>query len=102
MSRTKTKQKKMSIPYQTLELNRQRYKVFGIVTNMDWEGERLIVWQQERCGKSEEVHKVMKEDLAGGKLPSGDFGENAAWWWIMVLSLNLNVIMKRLVLGQAW
>jgi len=44
----------------------------------------------------------MKEDLAGGKLPSGDFGENAAWWWIMVLSLNLNVIMKRLVLGQAW
>jgi len=44
----------------------------------------------------------MKEDLAGGSLPSGDFGENAAWWWIMVLSLNLNVIMKRLVLGQAW
>lgn len=90
------------LPFQTLELNRQRYKIFGIVTNMDWEGERLIVWQQERCGKSEEVHKVMKEDLAGGKLPSGDFGENAAWWWIMVLSLNLNVIMKRLVLGQAW
>ena len=90
------------LPFQILELNRQRYKIFGIVTNMDWEGERLIVWQQERCGKSEEVHKVMKEDLAGGKLPSGDFGENAAWWWIMVLSLNLNVIMKRLVLGQAW
>jgi len=90
------------LPFQTLELNRQRYKIFGIVTNMDWEGDRLIVWQQERCGKSEEVHKVMKEDLAGGKLPSGDFGENAAWWWIMVLSLNLNVIMKRLVLGQAW
>ncbi len=90
------------LPFQTLELNRQRYKIFGIVTNMDWEGDRLIVWQQERCGKSEEVHKVMKEDLAGGNLPSGDFGENAAWWWIMVLSLNLNVIMKRLVLGQAW
>jgi hypothetical protein len=90
------------LPFQTLELNRQRYKIFGIVTNMDWEGERLIVWQQKRCGKSEEVHKVMKEDLAGGNLPSGDFGENAAWWWIMVLSLNLNVIMKRLVLGQAW
>ncbi len=60
-------------------------------------GDRLIIWQQERCGKSEEVHKVMKEDLAGGNLPSGDFGENAAWWLIMVLSLNLNVIMKRLV-----
>jgi hypothetical protein len=29
---------------------------------------------------SKERHK---EDLAGGTLPSGDFGENAAWWWIM-------------------
>ena len=90
------------LPFQTLELNRQRYKVSGIVTNMDWEGEWLIVCQQERCGKSEEEHKVMKEDLAGGKLPSVDFGEISAWWWIMVLSLNLNVIMKRLVLGQRW
>jgi hypothetical protein len=44
----------------------------------------------------------MKEDLAGGKLPSGDFGENAAWWWIMVLALNLNQAMKRLVLGKNW
>jgi hypothetical protein len=26
---------------------------------------------------------VMKEDLAGGPLPSGKFGQNAAWWWIM-------------------
>ncbi len=26
-----------------------------------------------RCGKSEEIHSVMKEDLAGGKLPSGNF-----------------------------
>jgi len=32
----------------------------------------------------------MKDDLAGGKLPSEDFGENAAWWWIMILALNLN------------
>jgi hypothetical protein len=44
----------------------------------------------------------MKEDFAGGKLPSGDFGENAAWWWIMMLSLNLNGIMKKLVLGNSW
>jgi len=25
----------------------------------------------------------MKDDLAGGKLPSDDFGENAAWRWIL-------------------
>ena len=44
----------------------------------------------------------MKEDLAGGKLPSGDFGENAAWWAIMLLALNLNAAMKQLVLPQSW
>jgi hypothetical protein len=44
----------------------------------------------------------MKDDLAGGKLPSGDFGENAAWWWIMIMALNLNAIMKRRVLGTSW
>jgi len=29
-------------------------------------------------------HAVMKDDLAGGSLPSVDFAENAAWWWIMI------------------
>ena len=37
---------------------------------------------------------VMKEDLAGGPLPSGKFGQNAAWWWIMVLALNLDAVMS--------
>ncbi len=91
-----------TLPFQTMKMNRVEYKVFGLVTNMDWEGSRLIQWQHERCGKSEEVHKVMKEDLAGGTLPSGDFGENAAWWAIMVLALNLNVMLKKLVLGRDW
>lgn len=69
---------------------------------MDWEGEKLIHWHRERCGKSEEAHSLMKEDLAGGKLPAGDFGENAAWWWIMILSMNLNSVMKRLALSKSW
>ncbi len=90
------------LPFQTLQMNRVAYKVFGLVSNLDWEGSRLLQWQHERCGKSEEVHKVMKEDLAGGTLPSGDFGENAAWWAIMVLALNLNVMLKKLVLGRDW
>ena len=90
------------LPFQTVEVDFQRYKLFGLVTNMDWDGEKLIHWQRERCGKSEEAHSVMKGDFAGGKLPSGDFGENAAWWWIMILAMNLNTIMKRQVLGGSW
>lgn len=89
-------------PFPTMPMKEGKYKVFGIVTNMDWDGNELIRWLYQRCGKSEEAHSVMKQDLAGGKLPSGDFGENAAWWWIMILALNLNAAMKRLVLGQSW
>ena len=90
-----------SFPFPTLQVNFQRYKLFGLVT-MDWAGEKLIHWHRERCGKSEEAHCVMKEDLAGGKLPSDDFGENAAWWWIMILAMNLNSIVKQVALGKSW
>lgn len=45
---------------------------------------------------------MMKEDLAGGKLPSQLFGANAAWWQIMILAYNVNSAMKRLVLGEKW
>lgn len=89
-------------PFPTMAMSKRKYKVFGIVTDMDWEAQELIPWFYKRCGKSEEAHSVMKEDLAGGKLPSDDFGSNAAWWWIMILALNLNVAMKRLVLGSSW
>lgn len=34
----------------------------------------------------------------GGRLPSGNFGENAAWWWLTVLAFNLNTAMK----SSAW
>src|SRR5271166_3241799 len=79
-----------------------RYKLFGVVTNRTLPGDALIRWQRERCGKSEEAHAVMKDDLAGGRLPSGLFGANAAWWAIMVLAHNLNAMMKRQVLGGDW
>lgn len=78
------------------------YKIRGIVTNRTIDGNELVQWYRQRCGKSEEVHAVMKEDLAGGKLPSGDFGANAAWWGMMLLALNLNAAMKRLALPQSW
>jgi len=95
-------QTQMELPFHTLKMGACNYKVFGTVTNLDWDGEKVIHWQRGRCGKGEEAHSVMKEDLAGGKLPSGKFGVNAAWWWCMILALNLNQAMKRLVLGKNW
>lgn len=94
------------LPFPTIVYHDQdhprRFKLFGVVTNRDLPGEELIWWHRERCGKSEEAHAVMKEDLAGGQLPSKLFGANAAWWSAMILALNLNTLMKRLVLGTGW
>ena len=90
------------LPFPTMKMNMQSYKIFGIVTNRDLEGSELVNWLHKRCGKSEEAHSLMKEDLAGGKLPSSDFGENAAWWWIMILAFNLHAAMKQLALGESW
>lgn len=92
----------LTLPFQTVEFEGRTYKVFGTVTNMKWEGNKLLNWQRERCGKSEEAHSVLKEDLAGGRLPSGKFGCNAAWWAITILAMNLNTLMKRLALGNDW
>ena len=88
----------MDLPFATITCKGLAYRVKGIVTNRDLDGEELIKWHYERCGKSEEAHAVMKTDLAGGTLPSGKFGANAAWWQIMVLAYNLHAAMRLLAL----
>ncbi|MDA8174313.1 MAG: IS1380 family transposase [Nitrospiraceae bacterium] len=93
---------KRDYPCPVAQIKDKRYKVFGVVTNMDWNGQELIQWLYQRCGKSEEAHAAIKNDFAGGRFPSGDFGENAAWWWIAVIAHNLNALMKRLALGESW
>lgn len=92
----------LSLPFPTMHWGGARYKVTGVVTNRDIPGDEVIWWYRERCGKSEEAHSIMKEDLAGGKFPSGLFGANAAWWQVMILAFNLSSAMKRLVLGGEW
>jgi hypothetical protein len=90
------------LPFPNMTFGEKRYKLFGLVSNRDIPGDELIWWHRERCGKAEEMHKIMKEDLAGGHLPSAHFGANAAWWGIMILAFNLNSLMKRLILPEGW
>ena len=78
------------------------HKVSGLVTNRELAGDEVVRWYRQRCGGGEQVHSVLKSDLAGGRLPSGLFGANAAWWAIAVLAFNLSSAMKRLVLGGQW
>ena len=80
----------MELPFPAMELsNRGWYKVLSVVTNRSIAADELIWWSRQRCGKGEEVHSVLKSDLAGGRMPSGLFGANAAWWSISVLAFNL-------------
>ncbi len=79
------------------------YRIRGVVSNrLDLPGDELVRWYRARCGKGEEVHSVLKMDLAGGRLPSGRFGANAAWWTHAVLACNLHAALRTLALGPAW
>ena len=91
------------LPFPTVGFGRKGlHKLFGVVTNRQGPGDGVIWWLRERCGKSEEVHSALKSDLAGGQMPSGLFGANAAWWALSILAFNLNAAMKRLALGEGW
>jgi hypothetical protein len=98
--------KQLQLPFPTMEFGPptdvSRYKITGVVTNRDLAADELVWWYRQRCGKSEEVHGVMKTEFAGGRLPSGLFGANAAWWAVVVLAYNLQSMMKRFGLDQTW
>jgi len=60
------------LPFSTAEFGAKgMHKLFGIVTNRALPGDHVIWWLREHCGKSEEVHAAMKDDFAGGRMPSG-------------------------------
>ena len=81
----------------------QPFHYFAVVTNMwSWDGERLLQWQRERCGTVEKVHDVLKNDLAGGVLPSKRFFVNATWWRLNLLAYNVCSVMKRKALPLSW
>lgn len=88
----------MSLPFATITWGNRAYRIKGIVTNKEGDGADIIRWHYARCGKSEGAHSVMKRDLAGGRMPSGKFGANAAWWGIMILAYNLHAAMILLAL----
>ena len=83
-----------SFPFPTLYMQDGRYKLFGIVTNMDWDAQELIAWHYKRCGKSEEAHSVMREDLAG-------FKEFAALAERAIERLKMEIIMDIKKLTQS-
>ena len=59
---------------------------------------RGIAWLLEmangRCGHGAEIHTVIKRDFAGGTVPSGNFGANAAWMNMVMASVNCMAFLR--------
>lgn len=74
-------------------------KHFAVLSNVwDWDGARLLQWHREKAGTIEHVHDVVKNELAGGVLPCGRFGANAAWLRLALLAHKVVTALKRLAL----
>jgi hypothetical protein len=80
-----------------------RIKHFAVVTN-DWEteGQQLLEWHRGKAGTIEQVHRVLKDELAAGVYPSGRFGANAAWLRLQVLTFNLLELLKAVALDPLY
>jgi hypothetical protein len=79
-----------------------RWKHFAVVTNMDWDGARLLRWHREKQGTVEDGHDLLKNELAGGVLPCGRFCANAAWWRLTALCSNVLRLLKVVALPEAF
>lgn len=84
------------------EMNGKIYKVFALVTNLDLSAAEIVKWQRKRCGKSEEVHRILKEELGGGHVVTSALGANAGWWQITVLAFNIISLIKKICLPDEY
>ena len=59
---------------------------------------RLNEWHREKAGTIEIVNDVIKNELAGGVMPCGRFGADAAWLRLAVISHNVLTGLKRVAM----
>ena len=72
----------------------------AVVTNRDLEVAALVHWHREKAGTIEHVHRVLKDELGAGVVPSGRFGANAAWFRLNALTFNVLTVLKRHALPE--
>jgi hypothetical protein len=76
-------------------------KYLAVATNRKGTVEELLRWHWEKAGTVEHVHDVVKNELAGGVLPCGRFGANAAWFRLALLTYNVLSALKSEALPPA-
>ena len=61
----------------------------------------LVHWHWQKAGTIEHIHRVLKDELGAGVMPSHVFATNAAWLRINVLTANLLTALKHIALPAA-
>jgi hypothetical protein len=73
----------------------------AVVSNrQDLDAAPLVRWHREKAGTIEHVHRVLKDELGAGVLPSARFGANAAWFRLNALTFNVLTVLKRRALPE--
>jgi hypothetical protein len=76
-------------------------KYLAVVSNRsDLLPAELVRWHWEKVGTIEHVHRVVKDELGAGVMPSGRFGVSAAWFRINALPFNVLTVLKRRALPE--
>jgi len=72
---------------------------YAVITNLDWDGGKLLDWHRLKAGTVEHVHDELKNGLAAGHMPSQRFAVNAAWFKLALMSYNIASAIKGLCLN---
>jgi len=90
-------------PRQGVLFGERPVRYLAYVSNReDLRSKELVKWHWQKAGTIEHVHRVMKDELGAGVLPSGKFGANAAWFRLNVLTHNLLAVLKRRALPERY
>jgi hypothetical protein len=75
----------------------------AVVSNReDLDAAGIVRWHRGKAGTIEYVHRVMKDELGAGVLPSARFGANAAWFRINAMVFNVLTVLKRRALPERY
>lgn len=72
----------------------QPLKYLAVVTNSRAPGDQVVRWHWGKAGTIEHVHDETKNGLGAGTLPCGEFGANAAWFRLNVLTYNVLSMLR--------
>ncbi len=73
-------------------------KYLAVVTNKKGPGDEIIRWHWKKAGTIEHLHDDTKNGYGAGHMPCGEFGANAAWYRMSLLTYNVGSVLRHRLL----